>query len=319
MLASHWLSAAIRQLHGLPDKKDRRTELRHRLVDVQAHIPDEMSVFSKELDLKEIAERVQDAINKATLLDKLLVFADLVRSPQPEALRDQAVKTIAQHPLTFIFGAMHLDSEGKVIHRTEGGLGDNEGAIEREIAQSESLRRHIAALGSIEAARYAIIGQHLISDDVLASLLKYSPFVPGDLLMTFSRGFSRFFQGDFIGAVYILTPLLENSLRQVLKAHGHVVANFDDAVGTQEDKTISALFDQMRPEMENIFTKAIVADIEHVFLKRPGPSLRHGVAHGLLHDGSAFTADAIYACWLIFRLCCVPLFANRIAIHIVAA
>ena len=308
MLASHWLNAAIRQLHGLPDKKDRRTELRHQLVDIQARIPEEMSEFSIPFDVNEIAERVREEINKATLLDKLLVFADLARSPDPAKLRDDAIKMTAKHPLAYIFGAAHLDSEGKVTHRTEG---DDEGAIERAIAQSESIRRHLAALGSFEAARHAINAQYLISEEVLASLLRYSPFVPAYLLMTFSRGFVRFFQGDFISAIYILTPLLENSLRHVLKTHGHDVSNFDDAAGTQEDKTISALFEQMRSEMEAIFTRPVVADLEHVFLKKPGPCLRHGVAHGLLQDSSAFTADGIYACWLIFRLCCAPLFANK--------
>ena len=112
--------------------------------------------------------------------------------------------------------------------------------------------------------------------------------------MTFCRGFSRFFQGDLISAIYILTLLLENSLRHVLKTYGHDVSNFDDAEGTQEDKTISALFEQMRSELEAIFTKPIAADIEHVFLKKPGPSFRHGVAHGLLQDSSAFNPDAIY-------------------------
>jgi hypothetical protein len=316
MLASHWLNAAILQLHGLPDKKDRRTELRHRLVDIQARIPEEMSEYSMPFDVNEIAERAREKIDKATLLDKLLVFADLARSPDPAELRDNAIKMVAKHPLSFIFGAAHLDSEGKVTHRTGG---DDEGAIERTIAQSESIRRHLAALGSIEAARHAINAQHLISEDVLASLLRYSPFVPAYLLMTFSRGFARFFQGDFIGAIYILTPLLENSLRHVLKTHGHDVSNFDDAAGTQEDKTISALFEQMRSEMEAIFTRPLVADIEHVFLKKPGPSLRHGVAHGLLQDSSAFTADAIYACWLIFRLCCAPLFAHKRDIELIIA
>ena len=177
MLASHWLNAAIRQLHGLPDKKDRRTELRHRLVDIQARIPEEISAFSIPFDSNEIAERVREDINKATLLDKLLVFADLAHSPDPAELRDNAIKMSAKHPLSFIFDTAHLDSEGKVIHRTGGGLGDNEGALEREIAQSESIRRHVAALGSIEAARHAINTQHLISEDVSASLLRHSPFV----------------------------------------------------------------------------------------------------------------------------------------------
>jgi hypothetical protein len=64
MLASHFLSSAIAQLHGIPGKKDRRTELRHQLIDIQARVPDEMSVFSQELDLREMAERVQAVVGR---------------------------------------------------------------------------------------------------------------------------------------------------------------------------------------------------------------------------------------------------------------
>lgn len=317
MVVAHWLSAAISQLHGLPNKKKRRTELRHRLIDVQAGIPDEMSVFSHQLDLKDVVESVQTRMDKASLLDRLFAFACLTGSPSPVELRNEALKAIAEHPLQFVFGTAHLDKEGKVLHRSEGGL-DSEATLEKQIAQSESVRRQVVG-SAIETARNAIINHHYVSQDVLVSFLCNSPFVPNDLLLTFSQGFSRFFQGDLIGAVYILTPLLENSLRHVLKGHGHEVTKFDDVDQTQEDRTISALFEQMRSEMEDIFTKGIVADIERVFLKKPGPALRHGVAHGLLHDGSVFTADALYGCWLIFRLCCLPLLPYREEIQIIGS
>jgi hypothetical protein len=105
--------------------------------------------------------------------------------------------------------------------------------------------------------------------------------------------------------------LLENSLRHVLKSHGHDVTVFDNATQTQQDRTISSLFEQMRPELDAVFTRPITGDIDRVFLLRPGPCLRHAVAHGLLHDSSPYGWDAIYACWLIFRLCLLPLFAHR--------
>jgi hypothetical protein len=54
-------------------------------------------------------------------------------------------------------------------------------------AKSFIIRRHIAAIGKIEAARHAINAQHLISEEILAALLTHSPFVPAYLLMTFSR------------------------------------------------------------------------------------------------------------------------------------
>jgi hypothetical protein len=314
MLASHHLSAAIAQLHGIPGKKDRRTELRHRLIEIQARIPEEMTIFSQEMDLREVAEIVEEGIEKLGLLDKLLVFGDLAQSPDPDQLVKDACKSIQEYPLSSLFGASHHDSEGKVIHRTEGGLigeTENHPAVVQQIAQAESIRRNYVAFGKIDVARRTINQHHYLSDDVFSALIQHSPFVPHDLVATFARGFARFFRGDFVSALYILTPLLENSLRHVLKQHGHDVTIFDDAAQTQQDRTISSLFAQMRCELEAIFTRPIVADIERVFLARPGPYLRHSLAHGLLQDGNPYGPDAIYGCGLIMRLCLVPLFRYR--------
>jgi nitrogen regulatory protein PII len=122
LVASHHLSAAIAELHGIPGKKERRTELRHRLIDVQAGISEELSIFSQEVDLREIVENVKKEIKKHGLLDKLLVFATLARSLDPGELVREAVASIREHPLASLFGASHLDREGKVIHRTDGSL-----------------------------------------------------------------------------------------------------------------------------------------------------------------------------------------------------
>jgi len=92
---------------------------------------------------------------------------------------------------------------------------------------------------------------------------------------------------------------------------GHDVTNFDDATQTQEDRTISSLFEQMRAELDSVITPAIAADIERLFLSKPGPYLRHALSHGLLHDDDPYGADAIYGCWLIFRLCLLPLFPHH--------
>jgi hypothetical protein len=111
----------------------------------------------------------------------------------------EAVASIQEHPLASLIGASHLDREGKVVHRTDGGLfGDtgNNSAVRAQIAQGEGIRRRLIAFGQIDPARRIIMGEHYLSDDVFAALLQYSPFVPADLLETFARGFARFFQGD---------------------------------------------------------------------------------------------------------------------------
>jgi hypothetical protein len=285
------------------------------LIDVQSGIAEEMSSFSHPMDLREIVDEVEKQLaGERELVDMLLIFADLERSPSPDKLVADATKSINEHPLSSLFGASFHDSEGKVIHRSEGGgFGDNENsdAIRVQIAQQEQIRRQLHSFGQVETARRYIMDRFYVGEDTFHALFQHSPFIPRDLIGTFSRGFARFFEGDFTTSLYVLTPMLENSLRHVLKMHGHDVTTFDDANQVQEDRTISALFEQMRPELEDTFGRAVSADIDNVFLSKPGPSLRHQVAHGLLTDGSPYGADAIYACWLIFRLCCIPLFRQR--------
>jgi hypothetical protein len=112
MMASSLLSDAISELHGIPGKKDRRKELRHRLIDVQAGISEEMSLFSHPLDLEDIAKEVERAMSRPSLRDKLFVFAALDQSPDPAQLAANASKSIREHPLASLFGASHHDHEG---------------------------------------------------------------------------------------------------------------------------------------------------------------------------------------------------------------
>jgi hypothetical protein len=314
MVSAQFLADAISQLHGIPGKRDRRKELQHRLVDIQARVPDEMSAFKQEFDLREIVESAEKVVDKHDLTEMLFAFAALDESPDPAELSAEAAEAIRAYPLASIFGMSRLDREGKVISRTAGGsFGDKEDcdAVVAQIAQRESIRRLHTAFGALDAARRFIVARHYISDDLFGTILRNSPFVKPDQVSTFARGMTCFFQGDKVAALYILTPLLEASLRHVLKAHGHDVTTFDAATQTQEDRMIGPLFSDMRRELEAIFGAAIVADLERVFLIKVGPCIRHSVAHGLLHDSDPGSADAIYACWLIFRLAMIPLYPYR--------
>ena len=107
MLASHMMSNAIAQLHGIPAKRERRTELRHRLVDIQARIPEEMSVFSHHWDLKEIEAQVTKAMGDGALFDQLFLFAAIAMSPDPANLATEAEELIRQHPLSSLVAAVH--------------------------------------------------------------------------------------------------------------------------------------------------------------------------------------------------------------------
>lgn len=121
MISAHRLSAAIAELRGIPSMKDRRTQLRHRLIDIQSNISDEMTRFSHDLDLSDLNSQMETELKRhINLLDRLFVFADLNSSPNPERLVEDATEVIKKYPLSSIFGTSHHDNEGKVIHRSAG-------------------------------------------------------------------------------------------------------------------------------------------------------------------------------------------------------
>lgn len=313
MRAAHFLSSAIAQLSGSAAHKVRKQELRHRLVDLQAGVLDEMSAFSHPPNFRETAERTRARMGKFGLLMKLFEFATLTQSPEPDKLVREARERLRAHPLLALFGTSHLDHEGKVIHRTAGArmgeVGDD--AVTSEVAKAERIRRQVMVTAMIDPARQAIVADHHISSDGLHALLQISPSVPPSLVGTFTYGFVRFLQGDFIGAAYVLTPMLEAMLRHLLKSAGYDPTTFDDATETQQDRTISSIFSQMRPELDEILGVALTTDLENVFLKKPGPHLRHAFVHGLVSDSAPWTTDAVYGMWLILRMCLLPLVDAR--------
>ena len=134
-----------------------------------------------------------------------------------------------------------------------------------------------------------------------------SPFVPGDRAAIFALGFTRFFGGDFVSALHILVPQLENSLRYFLKQAGVEPSTIHSDM-TQENRTLSAILTRDRDALEKIIEPAIVFEIENLFDFRGGPGIRHQLAHGLMSARDCYGTDAVHACWFMFRLCCLPLF-----------
>ena len=313
LLAITHISDAIQVIHGIRGQDALRDKYREKLAQAQLNVGDEMTTFSQSLDLEEIAAKHEMRFQDLTLSESLFTLVALTQSPQPEKLIEDAREAIREYPLSAFFPAMHMDHEGKVVHRTafDDGDGADSPAIRQKISQAERLRRHIAVGGAIEPALNVIAARHTIFEKDLLRLTSLSPFVPEGQAVTFARGLTSFLQHDNVSACYILFPLLENALRHVLKLAGHNVAKFDDATQTEQDRTISSLFDQMRPELDKVFGPAITTDIDNLFLSKEGPHLRHSLAHGQMFDGEPYEPDAIYGCWLIFRLCLMPLWRSR--------
>ena len=305
--ASH-ITDAIRDLRTLSDTKDRRSELEKKLRQAQADIRDEMGVISTEVNLTDLVQEVEQAVAGAGLASAIWEFVNLTHSPTPDELRESAEQHARDHPISAMMPMTMHDQDHKVVASSPGYIGneDDDAAIRPLIAQLESYRRRVDAEGLIEPARRAIQLEHSLDLFDLRSLNDLSPFVPSDRTHLFALGFTRFLNGDFASALHILVPQLENSLRHVLKLAGHEPSTIQSDM-TQEDRSLSMMLKKDREALESVFGAAIVYEIENLFVFDWGPSIRHRLAHGLISSSECHGSDSIYACWFVFRLCCLPL------------
>lgn len=308
MLAANFLSDAIRDLRAIPGTKERRQELEAKLREAQASIMDEMGAVAMEVDLSDVADQARKTVSGLTLAQALAQFARLASSPSPDDLRKEGAEAAQKSLLSGIPAAYH-DEEGKMVAKSPGLFGDGDDqdeAMRYLIARHESFRRQTASNGAIDPTRQLIQSQHPLSVRDFLPLAELSPFVPSGHECIFALGFARFFGGDYISAVHLLVPQLENSLRHVLKLEGTDPSMIRSDM-TQENRTLSVMLEKDRDVLEKIFGPAIVFEIDNLFDFRGGPALRHSVAHGFVPAGECFGSDAIYACWFILRLCVLPL------------
>ena len=312
MLAVSRLMDAIAELRRLPNTRDRRRELETELLEAQSGILDEMGSVSTEVDLTDLVTGARRRVAGMSLSQALGGFATLEKSPDPASLRKTAQEQANESPLSSIMPHQIVDEEGKRIATSPGFSGDEEGGavtLRHIILRHEDIRRDLVSQGQIEPARQVIQMEHPLDRRDFFLIAEMSPFVPGSRANMFALGFARFFGGDFISAVHILVPQLENSLRHVLKQHGIGPSVIHNDM-TQENRSLSGLLDNEREALEKIFGPAIVFEIDNLFNFRGGPALRNRVAHGLMSDDACHSAEVVYACWFVFHLCCRPLFRH---------
>lgn len=312
MLASGAIMDAIQGLRRLPNTREKRKELQGRLRHAQDSVRDEMGSFSTTVDVTDFIQDARERVGGKGLAQALGEFANLMPSPEPEALREQARRSAAENPLSSIMGLTMVDDDGRVVAKSPGMIGDESDsdlALHHLIAQQEGHRRRIAVHGLIEPARHVFQAEHPLGERHLHLIAAMTPFVPADRVDLVTMGLSRFFGGDFYSALHILVPQLEHSLRHILK-HVGVDPSTIQRDMTQEDRTLSTIIRHKREPLEGVLGAAIVFEIENLFDFRAGPSLRHRLAHGLVSADECYDADSIHACWFLFRLFCLPLFRH---------
>jgi hypothetical protein len=300
----YWTRRAIDELRRAGGYPDRLEALRQELLSLQDRSLDEFQPQRIKLNVGDIRENVTEVFEAADLPDALLQFARAVQPVTLATLQDNALSARRGSIFASLGGSTHLDVDGKVIAETAAPSSedDRDWCVEQSLTYLDIWRGQVVN-GIIEPARAAMMRRFPIEERHFHPIVQVSAFVPIAHEHLFALGFARMWQGDFGSAAYILIPQLEHALRSLLRMADRDSSTIKPDM-IQEDRSLSALFESVRPEIDALLGPDLANDIELLFVQRPGPALRHAVAHGKLGTAACYSPAAIYACWLIYHMVC---------------
>lgn len=204
-----------------------------------------------------------------------------------------------------LIGSERLDLDGKVVDSMPPLDLDNgsDSVAERKrlVELASMFVWPYAVSAAIEPARYTIAQEHPIRMGDLAFLVEHNPFIRAGREGIYLRGIQAGFFGDWLVAMHLLIPQLEDSLRYILQQQG-IVTSTMNSDNIQEERDINKLLDD--EAVAKLLGPNVVFDLRGILIERFGSNMRNELAHGLMPHSSFYGhAAPVYLWWIIIRLC----------------
>ncbi|WP_189521973.1 MULTISPECIES: DUF4209 domain-containing protein [unclassified Mesorhizobium] len=307
MAAHSFWQDAIRAFRERPTLRARIPELQKRLAAAGKQTLAEMKNVSHEIDIRELVEQTEKEFRGLQSDEAVLKFAIYNQLIDPKRLREEAIKSMEDHPLQSAFAASIYDEAGRKIAVRPALMGADEKnreiAIEGFMDQHARISRSIAVAGALAPAMRTILFEHEICEQDVERLIKGSKFVPEGRMPLLVKAIAEGFRWDFCTALHLFVPQVENGLRHLLEQSGEIPRNID-ANGIEEvwglERTLANPFIQKELGDEFIF------ELQSLLAGRLGPNIRNSLAHGLLSANSFRGEAALYLWWVLFRLTIMP-------------
>ncbi len=311
-VAASFVEDAIQVYRTVPrDQRDRHhvdqriQELRLRLSEHGERAQEEMvTVRGDEIDVGDTIQKARDTVRGKPVHEALKAFVDLHRISVRE-LREAAIKNLSHTPFLASIPKVYSSRDGRVIARTPGISGavpsvDDEVEILGQMNRVEyPTRVGIIVQAMILPSLDVLTMEHRVRTIDLINLARLSPIVPLGREVLFGRALAYGFNRDFATAIHLLAPQIEHMVRVPLKIAGVSTSHLDQH-GIETENGLSTLIDL--PQTKARFGEDVTYEIKALFCDQMGPNLRNTIAHGLLDDQQANSAEAVYAWWLGLQL-----------------
>lgn len=309
LVAARFYEQAILKLRHIPKAQRQALKVEQRIAKLYAKmtIANEKSVEEMELissgpiDVSEIVKNSISRVEGKRVVEAFTEFASIDRGANRKEIKENSEKMLREGLVQTLFGATQVSRDGRVIGKRppvgNGNIPDE--TLWAEMVKEYGIRLDLVTRSSIWPALRILQLEHTLTEDDFISLAESSPAVPPGRAKFFGKALFAGYDNDFVSALHLLVPQIENLVRFHLKNVGAKTTNID-INGIENENGLSTLADM--PEMESVFGENLAFEIKAVYCTSCGPNLRNEIAHGLIEWDTCFSPYSVYAWWLGFRI-----------------
>lgn len=152
----------------------------------------------------------------------------------------------------------------------------------------------------IANVKHILQSNYEITEQDIRKIVEDSVFVPENRREAYTKGLMAGFNNDFLTALSILMPQVNNSIRLFAEMCGEVVYNIKED-NTEVLKSMNAVLDL--PKVKECFDESLWFSLNTIFCSKYGLNMRNEVAHGTMDDKYFSSYRSLYVWWFVFKLC----------------
>lgn len=294
---------AINILKLIPDTENERVTLIKEMEPYQEEISKSMKEFSYSTDISELINNIMEKVKGKDLRFILTYYAVNIDFIKKNEIRDKFIEGINGNNLSLFLNKTVIDKRGKTKYILPGIMPQcNERAIIANIEEQYTQYANIYAQAYVLPILQYISKNFQVNEEVINKIIETNVFIPTNRKKSFQKGLLAGFKFDFMTALNILVPQVENAIRCLAEECGDVIYRSNEE-GIEELITFNSILDL--PNLNRVMEEDFIFNLKCVFTSKFGINMRNDIAHGILDDNEFNSQYAIYTWWFILKLVCI--------------
>lgn len=295
------LKQGIEALKRLPGTEQERLVLRKKLRKAQKELVGSMQSIPYKVDRSDCVKQVQESLRVLEPEEYFYYLLLQISIEKKEIVKETLIKNKG---ISFIRkgSSVVLDKEGRTITCVPY----------LDFKDEKNVLANMENYATKSYCYYANMYLVIIVNELFNTgfsfekdvniLVENCYFIPESRKKSFEKGLLAGFNKDYLMALHILIPQIENAVRCLAEACGDVGYSIKED-GYESARTLHDLLESEK--VVECIDEDILFNMRAIFTSPYGLNMRNELAHGLLDDADFNSWQALYTWCFILRLCFV--------------